>query len=318
MLGIFMALQLQNWNENRKKENAFKLTLENLYNTMNEDIETYNALNGGLENQIKIIDYMLEFTDSIPPHELPYLIQSILIVNNKIQTKSSFYVENLVYNPENREQINISKQIVTYINGVQNFESQIDNRVAEIVKAENIQVPKVDLDNPNAGYTMDDSLYYSQDQIKKARVIINSEKYRAAIKSIRTRTIFELATINVLLSDARSVVRKIKNYYPEVKMIYEDVGIIGTSIDGFDNVGAISTPMSERKLDPGVWETDLYLKRGRVKFRCRDSWSQNWGGNAFPDGEAQSFGGDIQVTEPGQYNIILDLNEGRYFFNRID
>ena len=165
---------------------------------------------------------------------------------------------------------------------------------------------------------MDDSLYYSQDQIKKARVIINSEKYRSAIKSIRTRTIFELATINVLLSDARSVVRKIKNYYPEVKMIYEDVGIIGTSIDGFDNMGAISTPMSERKLEPGVWETDLYLKRGRVKFRCRDSWSQNWGGNTFPEGEAHSFGGDIEVTEPGQYNIILDLNEGRYFFNRID
>jgi hypothetical protein len=318
MLGIFMALQLQNWNENRKKENAFKLTLEHLYNTMNEDVQTFQGLIGGLENQVETIDYMLESPDSIQPYYLPYVIQSIFMVNNKIQTRSSFYAENLVFNPENRDQINISKQIVTYINGVQSFESQIDNRVAEIVQAENIQMPKVDPDNPNAGFTLHDSLYYSQDQIKKARDIIYSEKYRAALQSVRTRTIFEGATINVLLSDAKSVIRQIKKYYPEVKLIYEDVGIIGTSIDGFDDVGAISTPMRERKQEAGVWEIDLYLKEGRVKFRCRDSWSQNWGGNAFPEGDAHSFGADIVVSEPGQYNIVLDLNEGRYFFNRIE
>ena len=43
MIGIFMALQLNNWNENRKQETQFKVTLEQLYNTIKFDSETYKT-----------------------------------------------------------------------------------------------------------------------------------------------------------------------------------------------------------------------------------------------------------------------------------
>ena len=317
MLGIFMALQLQNWNENRKKEEAFKLTLERLFNTMKEDTETYRGLIEGLDDQIERIDFMLNSVDTLNPYFLPYLIQSIFLVENTINTESSFYAENLVFNPENRKQVNLSKQIVTYISGVENFESEIDGRIFDLVRKENIPLPKADPENPNSGWVTSDSTYYSQEQIERARQLLHSEEYRSELLSARTKTIWERSTINVLYSDAQSVIRLIKNYYPDVKLIYEDVGIIGTSIDGFDDVGAISTPMTERSEAPGVWEIELYLKKGRVKFRCRDSWSQNWGGPDFPKGDAISFGPDIPVEEAGQYHVVLDLNNSTYSFNKL-
>ena len=58
----------------------------------------------------------------------------------------------------------------------------------------------------------------------------------------------------------------------------------------------------------------MFLKRGIVKFRCRDSWAQNWGGSSFPTGPAEFDGMDIVVDEEGIYHIRLNLDEKTYEF----
>ena len=42
MLGIFMALQLQNWNEKRKQDAEFKVTLELIYNALKFEVDDFN------------------------------------------------------------------------------------------------------------------------------------------------------------------------------------------------------------------------------------------------------------------------------------
>ena len=66
-----------------------------------------------------------------------------------------------------------------------------------------------------------------------------------------------------------------------------------------------------------IWEVDLFLKEGEVKFRCRDSWSQNWGGDSFPKSEAIWFGKNILVNEGGYYHITLNINELTYNFEKL-
>ena len=122
----------------------------------------------------------------------------------------------------------------------------------------------------------------------------------------------------VLQNDALAMLKLIKDYYPEVKLLFQDVGIIGTSIDGFDDVGARSTPMVLTNEEQSIWEIELYLKKGRVKFRCRDSWAINWGGNAFPKGEAYFEGPDISIPEAGNYQIVLNLTANTYEFIKLD
>ncbi len=43
VFGIFIALQLQNWNEKRKQEAQFKVILEQLYNTIKFDTEVFEG-----------------------------------------------------------------------------------------------------------------------------------------------------------------------------------------------------------------------------------------------------------------------------------
>lgn len=318
MLGIFLALQLQNWNENRKKDEAFKLSMESLYNTINSDTETYKGSIHGLNNQVLTIDYILDNPDSLTGYIAPYALHFVQNTGTRLSTQSTYYAENLIYNFEDLEQVKISRQLTTYINAVSSFESQIDNRLIKIVEQHDIPYPKTDLKGANNGWIMNDSSYYSEEQIIRAEKLIKSEKFRTALRSIRTSTIWEKNTINVLLSEALSLTRAIKKYIPDVKIIYEDVGIIGTSIDGYDDEGAISTPMKQNELNQNLWEIDLNLKIGTVKFRCRDSWIQNWGGHEFPEGEAVYFGGDIPVSEAGTYHITLDVEKNRYHFKKTD
>jgi len=63
----------------------------------------------------------------------------------------------------------------------------------------------------------------------------------------------------------------------------------------------------------GIWELDIALKNGTVKFRSRDSWNKNWGGNTFPNGNTVFRGYDIPV-KAGNYHVILNLFENTYTF----
>lgn len=114
----------------------------------------------------------------------------------------------------------------------------------------------------------------------------------------------------------------IKNHYPNVRILYQNVGIIGTSLDGFDDVGAHSTPMIETQPEKSIWEATLYLKKGRVKFRCNDSWTQNWGTvfHEIPNvlsSEAVKDGADIPIHEAGTYHITLNLTDFTYSFEKL-
>jgi hypothetical protein len=70
--------------------------------------------------------------------------------------------------------------------------------------------------------------------------------------------------------------------------------------------------------DKSIWEIEIYLKEGRVKFRCRDSWAQNWGGTAFPTGEANFEGPDISVNDAGNYRVVLNLSASTYEFIKLE
>lgn len=145
--------------------------------------------------------------------------------------------------------------------------------------------------------------------------------FNSILKSLHSYKTMNEAKAKNAESDAHSIRELIKAYHPNVKVFYKDVGIIGTSIDGFDDVGAKSTPMTLADEENSIWEIELYLKVGKVKFRCRDSWAQNWGVRGheeFPKGRAVQDGRDINIPEAGTYRVILNLTENTYEFIKIE
>jgi len=318
MLGIFMALQLQNWNEKRKQEAQFKATLEQLYTTIKYDEEAFNRDAILFKNQQVTIDSLLNNPDFFPDKELPYTLYYLVFDGKPYTSESVYHAHNLSYNSDNKAQKELTKEILNYITRIDDYKYEIDGRLIKAIEDIDIAYPKLNLDNILGDYDRSDSTYYDATDIKNVHNLVRSHKFRAILKTVRTYKIWNLAESRNRHSDGVSIRNLIKAYYPGVKMFYKDVGIIGTSIDGFDDVGAKSTPMTLTNKDQNIWELDLYLKAGRVKFRCRDSWAQNWGADKFPNGIGKQDGPDIPIPEAGNYHIIFKPVTGKYEFIKQD
>lgn len=323
VVGILIALQLNNWNENRKQEAQFKITLEQLYNTIKFDSETFRINMFQFEEQARNIDELLNHPDSIPSKWLPYTLYGIMQDISGYKSESLYHVQNLNYNPNNLEQNAISKEILNYINIISVDEYKEDQTLNLLVKDIDLPYPKVDIEKPNSGWDNSDSTYYSDTDIINAYNLIRSKKFRATLKSLRSTKIHNSLDAANRYRDGLSIINLIKNYYPDVKLLYRDVGLKGTAIDGFDNVGGKSTPMTLTDIENSIWELDIYLLEGSIKFRCRDSWQQNWGAvprseDSFLQGLGVQDGSDIIIPEKGTYHVTLNLTTNMYEFKKLE
>ena len=316
VIGIFFALQLQNWNENRTQDKEFKIVIQQLYNAINNDNEFFSRDVDVLEYQIELIDQFLNNLDSVTLEDLTYGLFFITYdYEINFNSEAKYHISKLRYNPTNVEQNNITTQITKYINSltIETMLSSFD--ISKVLFDLDIPFPTVS--GPEY-FSRSDSSYYSKEDLIKVKNLAKSNFFRAKLKSYKSKKLIELGWAGNRFHDSRSILNLIKNYYPDVKLLFQDVGIIGTSIDGFDDVGAKSTPMIETNYQNNIWEIEMYLKEGFVKFRCRDSWAQNWGGNSFPTGRAEVDGDNLPVTEAGNYRIILNLSTNTYEFIKLD
>ena len=321
MIGIFMALQLQNWNEKRKQESQFKVTLEQLYTTIKYDAEAFFRHTKTLEFNILNLNNLIDYPDSIPNMDLPFVLYDLTYNGRPHTSESIYYSKDLNYNPENKKQKELSKEILNYINGITSNEYFDDERLEHALQYINIPFPKEHFDDGSTGWDDTDSTYYSASDFKNLHDLVRSQKFKAILKTVRTYKIYNHANARNMYNDGLSIRELIKDYYPEVKVSYKDVGIIGTAINGFDDIGAKSTPMKLTNEEKSIWEVTMHLKEGVVKFRCRDSWAQNWGvrgKEAFPKGKAVQDGQDIPLPEEGNYRVVLNLTENTYEFIKQD
>jgi hypothetical protein len=271
----------------------------------------------GFKNKVEAIDFILSIPDSVDEYIIPYVLYSLTIIEERSsETETAFHVNNLT-NGINNEQKEISKQIINYASTFDYFDKTIDDDLVSSLKSINLAYPKVDADNTMAGWITTDSTYYSEKDISNVIELVHSSAFKAIIKSMRTRLIYSSANALKRYGDAVSLRELIKNYHPKVKLLFNDIGVKGTAIDGFDNVYGKSTPMLLTDVENDIWELDIYLLKGKIKFRCRDSWAINWGAGEFPKGVGFFDGPDILVTEEGNYHIIFKPVTGEYEFIRI-
>jgi hypothetical protein len=316
MLGIFMALQLQNWNEKRKQEAQFKTTLDQLYTNITYESQNFQGDSVWFKVHTDWLSELLYNPDTIPDSDLPIRLHYIAFWNgDPLVSESVYYSQNLNYDPNDPEQVGLAKEIFTYINKISNHEYHVDDRMEKDISDVDIEIPIADVDTYNDEAYPLDTLVYDPIDIENLRTWIHSSKSRGILKKVKVYKNWNYLEALNLLEDGRSIKKLIKNYYPDVKLLYTDVGIIGSAINGWDE----STPMYFNQKE-NIWEIDLYLNLGEIKFRCRDSWTQNWGNSkaTFPAGFGFQDGGNIPIPESGNYHVIFKPETGEYEFIKQD
>ncbi|MEO6347344.1 MAG: hypothetical protein ABIO60_05475, partial [Aquaticitalea sp.] len=190
MLGIFMALQLQNWNEKRKQEAQFKVTLEQLYTTIKYDAEAFYRHSESFDYQVKVIDSLLDSPESFPEESLPYVLFEITYNGIPYTSESVYYSKELKYNPENKDQKEITKEILKYINAISSFKYQTEDRLIASLQDLDIPLPKTHYNDEQSGWNFTDSTYYSKEDIKNLSELLYAHQFRAILKTDRSYKIF--------------------------------------------------------------------------------------------------------------------------------
>lgn len=308
-IGIFFALQLQNWNEDRKQEKQFKVVLEQLYNSIKMDTEVFSAKNNIIQEEINLIDTLLinpnisnEMTRWVPVRL--YFMDEM--DSNRHISESNHLFSFLKFNPNNEKQNEIALQISNYINNTNRGLTSNPDKFQSFLMKHNIAFGGFDMIDVYDG----DSLFYRDFELEKIKDLLRSDELKALLKTTKVYKGFMYINSRNYLEDGLSIMTLIKEYYPDVKLRFQDLGILGTAIDGYDMP---STPMKLTDEQNSIWELDITLKNGTVKFRSRDSWNKSWGGNTFPNGSNVLGGFDIPV-KAGNYHVILNLSENTYQF----
>ncbi|WP_437395370.1 DUF6090 family protein [Flagellimonas lutimaris] len=312
VIGIVIALQLNNWNESRKNEDEFKAVLQQIFTVVDQDSDNLKLTRYQLSQQIKIIDDLVQHADEIDKELLPHLLYYLDTEPSGTNSEISYLIGYLKFNPHNKKQSNLNKSLSSYgstINEGFNYNRKI---ILPFLEKSNIPYPSIvfgysainDFENM-------DSNFFSETDIDKAFELIKNPVFLNALKSVKSIKSTHLIFIDDLIAIANTNKTFIQDYYPNVKLLYSDIGLIGDATP--HNNWSTNLPLTLTNELEAIWEGDFNLTKGSVKFREGENWNFNWGGDTFPNGNTLSFGNNIQV-KPGNYHVILNLDKKTYQF----
>jgi hypothetical protein len=318
VIGILIALQVNNWNEKRKADARFRNTIEQVYNALDSDYNNFSRTHFGLSNQMKLIDSLIYFPQEVNKQLLPfYVFYSEIKPSAEFNSELSFYLTNLEFDTNNLEQSNLIKNLSSY--GLQEktdfFDDNEVNFIAPFLKELIVPNPVLVFGfSALNNFSEVNSSFFNIEHREQMLELVQTESFRNALISTNRQNELSLIFISDYMVDVFYNMESIRSYFPDVKLFYNNVGVLGSATtSGWEK----SLPMA--LIDPklNIWEIKLKLKEGGIKFRTNESWTTNWGGATFPEGDCIYFGDNIVVSEAGYYSIRLDLLQKKYQFNLI-
>lgn len=353
VIGIIIALQLNNWNDNRKQKIQFNEIINKIYSVTNTNVEALHSSGEKLLRDLQLLDYFLNFKQSdslsvfsynqfsfsfengISKHLLrfniskipldtiePYKILHLLYILENNVVDINFENPNafnslLDPNPDDTAQNNITQKINRFNTNLIDFSNNFNasKNLSSFLTKHNLPEP-LTVGETEIYYNWD-GLYghknvYSEKEISRVLKLLEEDELKTQLRNLVAYKFMEFKLLINLYEDGKNLLSAMKTFQPKIKLNYNGIGIIGDGVKGW--IGD-STPMALTNPELGIWELNVHLEDGLLKFRNDNSWLLNWGGVEFPKGYTTFYGGNIPVKK-GYYHIILNLTENTYEFIR--
>ena len=311
-ISILGAFMLENWNEERNLDKRFNVFLEQLYNSIDRDVQMQKATRIFLREQQNLIQILLDNPAQIADEKLIHILFYIDTYEGSYSSETNSLLDFLEYNANDSIQNRLSKQITTFIgNTIWEATASHGQQLTDYLLSKDIPQPSVFFKvSSYRNFEQIEKSFYDDEHLNDVKSMIQTRKFISILKSLSSKKSFMMGSLTNAKEEGESMLQLIKEYSPEIRLLYDDIGIIGSAVEsGWYK----SIPLSQLDPTKSIWTIELTLTEGFVKFRIRDNWSQNWGGTDFPKGETVYFGDDIPVAA-GDYVVTLDLEENTYSF----
>jgi len=255
--------------------------------------------------------------DTIEPFKLPhliYMLEHFVIADNTANTNS--YIQTLNPNSNNIQEKDISQKIVNFSNQFRDFSFSDSKAISTFLTSNNIPQPTSVFQSQvyfNWDELNNNQSTFTDQEISKVQVLLESDELKTLLRNSVSNKFKAFRELINIYEEGRNLLSDLKTYNPDLELNY-NIGIIGSAVDGWFTD---SKPMVYSKPREGIWELDIALNDGHLKFRNNNSWALNWGGNEFPKGYTTFYGGNIAIVK-GNYHIILDLVNNTYQFIKQD
>ena len=338
VVGILLALYLDDWNERRKAAETFEEVLERVYTDIRKERFETNRDDREREMQRDLIDRMLHAPETIDDDILPIALFYLDLPGADYVLSPSAaalreQVDLLMISANTPRQLKVVKDLMDY--SASTWARQ-DRRWVQLTAGTSAAPLKpllleAGLRDPALVWhfsalndfrnTLEMQTFeITEGERKIARALLDDPQLRRRLQSLATEQ------ENYFYSNTRGrtvdvLMRKVLDEYPDLRLLFEDLSIVGTAVTTgmeLSQTWGTDLPMQRVPGSAGEWTLDAELAPGSFKFRTGGTWDENWGGIGFPAGELSWFGDNIEITEAGRYRITADLDQERFEVRRLD
>lgn len=315
VIGILIALALNNKSIEIEKEKTFNSALSQLYTHLYCEYGWYEFILKGLEKQRGIAIKELNGKDTLIGKEVPF---TIIYLNSEFmyyKTNSQHLLNQLQENIILNEQNVLVNQINTYYSIWEDWDGETKKKQVKyfdrlLDKYNFPYQPRQDLFNDESVQSV---LTFTEEDIEKAINIRKDKDYKNQVQSTINKINDLIFFIDYRLNETKALLEYFDEKKYSLTLNFNNVSIIGSTLsDGWEK----SIPMKLVDKEKAIWKIKIEVQDGKLKFRNGNSWNQNWGGTELFNGDVLFFGTHIPVKK-GYYEIKLNIVDKKYTIKKI-
>ena len=312
IIGILIALSLNEWSIKKEKQEAFDLALSQVYTDLHKERGWYEYMIAGYQRSTGLLERELEGELNIPTEEIPkylYYFNSIDLADYDLGNEPLLQTmqDNITSNDQ-RDLVNkISGHYALWVswNEVVN-KSRITFLDALIREYELPFVERYTLFTLSVFHRTEKE--FTALETERAMALRSDPRYLTAIRSSLNRNLDLIARFGTKRSTIMQLIAIIEAHDPEIPVTFSDVRITGPALSGSEKSFVSMTPVNSRRTQ---WQTNAQMADGTFRFvdgvYSIPSWGKDRTGN-----NVLLFHGDGIPVSAGEYEITVDFAEMSY------
>lgn len=324
VVGVFVGMQVNNWNERRKQDQRFLFGLRGLH----ADIRAASFLAGSLADKtsyhLVVIDSLLRHPDAVVPERVPalfYLLDNYAFSEYDFDQagldRSLAYLE---FDPDDEARNRMADDLRRFMDVPHDWAQSREEVGLEFVMTDHLQRHDIPVRFYTQGFGYAKYIAwcasegYTPDQLVRAAALLRDPAVIADLMTLRT---YKEGLIGVAESVARSaepLLASVERYGSGDDFSIQRMELVGSAVPetGWD----VGVPMARVDGDDRVWEVERTLADGEVKFRTDPEWTLDWGRGELSPETLVYKGADIPV-DAGRYRVRIDVREGTVRFTPV-
>lgn len=319
VIGVFIGLQANNWNEQRKQDDRFRTSLREVYRKVLGTTFHRDALADRLQYQIVMIDSLRRYPNAVDPRRVPAIVQ-ILDDYGLGDRGVTLQLGSFELAPANKAGDEIV-EAMRWIEVVSSFEADALARYDLVGRmGRHLQENAIPLGvyAEGAAYTdfvdANSRTEYTKGQLERAVSLLADEAFVADLMTVETLKRYFLRSNDPKRETVENFLALVRGYMDGVDLSIRRMEIIGDAIP--ESGWSRGVPMANVSEDDSVWEIEQDFVDGFVKFRADQDWVLNWGRGDFDADKLAFAGGNIPVRA-GRYRVRIDIREHTMRFTRL-